>query len=90
MLHLFTMKNTSNNDVEMTDDESDETKSTEKKQPTKDVLFEALGLIESLTVLSEYFSFRFTGFFKQFCRYLESLKNWGWFVLKKILKKIID
>ena len=50
LLHEFTIENTSNKDVEMIDDESDETESTEKEQPSKKALFEAMDLIESLNL----------------------------------------
>ena len=50
LLHEFTIENTSNKDVEMIDDESDETESTEKEQPSKKALFEAMDLIESFTL----------------------------------------
>ena len=47
--HEFTIKNTSNEDVEIIDDESSITESTEKKQLSK-ALFEAMDLIESFTL----------------------------------------
>ena len=50
LLHEFTIENTSNEDVEMIDDESDEMESTEKEQPSKKALFEAMDLIESFTL----------------------------------------
>ena len=50
LLHEFTIENTSNEDVEMIDDESDETESTEKEQPRKKALFEAMDLIGSFTL----------------------------------------
>ena len=50
LLHEFTIKNTSNKDVEMTDAESEETESTEKEQPSKKVLFEAMDSIENFTL----------------------------------------
>ena len=50
LLHEFTIENTSNKDVEMIDDESDETESTEKEQPSKKAFFEAMDLIESSTL----------------------------------------
>ena len=50
MLYEFTIENTSNEDAEMIDDESDQTESTEKEQPSKKVLFEAMDLIESSTL----------------------------------------
>ena len=49
LLHEFTIENTSNEDVEMIDDESNETESTEKEQPSKKALFEEMNLIESFT-----------------------------------------
>lgn len=45
LLHQFT-----NDDVEIIDDESDEMESTEKKQPSKKVLFEAIDLIENFAL----------------------------------------
>ena len=50
LLHEFTIENTSNEDAEMIDDESDETESTEKEQPSKKALLEAMDLIESFTL----------------------------------------
>ena len=50
LLHEFTIENTSNQDVEMMDDDSDETESTEKEQWSKKALFEAMDLIESFTL----------------------------------------
>ena len=50
LLHEFSIENTSNEDVEMIDDESDEMESTEKEQPSKKALFEAMDLIESFTL----------------------------------------
>lgn len=41
----FTFENTSNNEFQMMDDESGEMESTEKKQPSEKVLFEAMHLI---------------------------------------------
>ena len=88
MLHLFTMKNTSNNDVEMIDDECDEKKSTEKKSPNKDKYINT-------------FDWKFNRFIwiLQFSVYricqtilsvpLEFEKSWL-ICIKKIWKKIID
>ena len=53
MLHEFTIENTSNEDVEMTDDERDETESIEKEQPSKKALFEAMDLIENFTLFQK-------------------------------------
>ena len=50
LLHEFTIENTSNEDAEMIDDESNETESVEKEQPSKKALFEAMDLIESFTL----------------------------------------
>ena len=51
LLHEFTVeKNASNEDVEMIDEESDETESTEKEQPSKKALFEAMDLTESFAL----------------------------------------
>ena len=50
LLHEFTIENTCNKDVEMIDDESNETESTEKEQPSKKALIEAMDLIESFTL----------------------------------------
>ena len=50
LLNEFTIENTSNEDVEMTDNESDETELTEKEQPSKKALFEAMDLSESFTL----------------------------------------
>ena len=50
LLYEFTIKNTSNEDVEMIDVESDETESTEKEQLSKKALFEGIDLIESFTL----------------------------------------
>ena len=50
LLHEFTIENTSNEDAEMIDDESDETESTEKEQPSKIALLEAMDLIKSFTL----------------------------------------
>ena len=50
LLHEFTTENTSNEDAEMIDDESDETESTEKEQPSKKALLEAMDLIKSFTL----------------------------------------
>ena len=50
LLHEFTIENTSNEDVKMIDDKSDETESTEKEKSSKKALFEAMDLIESFTL----------------------------------------
>ena len=50
LLLEFTIENTSNKDVEIIDTESDETESTEKEQPSKKALFEAMDLIESFNL----------------------------------------
>ena len=55
LLHEFTIENTSNEDVEMIGKESDETESTEKEQPSKKALFEAMDLIESSTLDWEFY-----------------------------------
>ena len=53
LLYQFTIKNTSNNDVEMIDDENDEMESTVKKQPSKKVLLEVTDLIESFAIFHD-------------------------------------
>ena len=50
LLHEFTIENTSNKDVKIIDAESDEMKSTEKEQPSKKALLEAMDWIESFNL----------------------------------------
>ena len=49
-LHEFTIQNTSNEDIKMIDDESNETEGTEKQQTSKKALFEGMDLFESFTL----------------------------------------